>query len=157
MLDLPHAQVLAYALLMARIRVDREPFRRGLRIGRQIKGLAARWIDLLLRNIRHGFFAILAWAGFRPHCPRRCKRTAKTERKLRPEMPNGSFRLRLRPMRVQTRAENTIACAPGRHMARVRKPGIQGRQEPADFWRALGIASRRGSKTRPVVSWNQRP
>ena len=130
MLDLPHAQVLRHALLMPRIRVDREPLRRGLRIRRQFQGVAARLNGLLLRNIRHGFFAILAWAGSHPHCPRGCKRTPKTRRKLWAEMPNSSFRLRLRPMRVQTRAENTIAWAPGSDMAGLRKPGIQGRQEP---------------------------
>src|ERR1035438_103230 len=113
MLDLPHAQVLAYALLMARIRVDREPFRRGLRIRRQFQGVAARWNDLLLRNIRHGFFAILAWAGFHPRFPRGCKRTPKTRRKLWAGTPKSSFRLRLRPMRIRTRAENTIAWAHG--------------------------------------------
>ena len=38
--------------------------------------------------------------------------------------------LRLRPMRVQTRAENTIAWAPRSHMAVLRKPGIQAKQGP---------------------------
>jgi len=113
-LNLPHAQVQIYALFMARSRVDCEPFRRGLRIRQESRGVAAHLKDVLMRIFKQSF-AILNWVGFFHTAPTGTSELPP-DRSCESRMWGGVFMLRSRPTRIRVEAVTTIAWAHGGHI-----------------------------------------